>query len=408
MAICVLLGSTARPASAQQSLTDVLTFLLTNRSIPTADFVRDEQAAVETRDTVARFLILDLATLPVSPSSGGFTYRFDPALGTVVRSSDSFGPFFTERSLTSGRARASFGFGYRSTTFDSIDGRDLRDGTLVSTASILRGESAPFDIETVTLRIRTDTMTLTGNYGVTDRLDIGGAIPVVRVNLQGQRVDTYRGRELVQATGSASASGLGDVVVRAKYSLLRAGGSGLALAGEASLPTGSEEDLLGTGRMSLTPRLVGSDERDRVGMHGELGYSFREVSNSLGYALAVTVVAVPRLTLVGELSGLRLGAVRRRRFRAHDRPPERSAGQRLTSPLNPIRTCGPTFSIPRNTVGGSSLKAAKSSRVLPSICTPLSDGVSVIGNVTGWLTPVMVTVPEACGWPPARSYFSSR
>ena len=80
-------------------------FLLTNRSIPTGDFVRDEQAAVETRDILARFLSLELATVPVSPSSGGFTYRLDPALGTVVRSSDSFGPFFTERSLTSGRAR---------------------------------------------------------------------------------------------------------------------------------------------------------------------------------------------------------------------------------------------------------------------------------------------------------------
>ena len=306
LAAGILLSRTAGPASAQQSVTDVLTVLLTNRSIPTGDFVRDERAAVETRDAIARFLLLDLANLPVSPSSGGFTYRLDPTLGTVVRSSDSFGPFFTERSLTSGRTRASFGFGYRSTTFANIDGRDLRDGTLVSTASILRGESAPFDIETVTLRIRTDTMTLTGNYGVTDRLDIGGAIPVVHVSLQGQRVDTYRGREFVQATVSASASGLGDVVVRAKYNMWRDGGSGLALAGEASLPTGSEEDLLGTGGMSLTPRLVGSYERDRLGIHGELGYSFREVSDTLGYALAVTVVAVPRLTIVGELSGLRL------------------------------------------------------------------------------------------------------
>ena len=133
----------------------------------------------------------------------------------------------------------------------------------------------------------------------------------MRVNLQGQRVDTYRGRELVQATGSASASGLGDVVVRAKYNVLRDGGSGLAVAGEARLPTGSEEDLLGTGRTSVTPRLIGSYERDRVGIHGELGYSFREVSDTLGYAVAVTVVAVPRLTIVGELSGLRLGGLGR-------------------------------------------------------------------------------------------------
>jgi len=309
LALCILLGGAAGPASAQQSITDVLTFLLTNRSIQTGDFVRDEQAAAETSDIVARFLILDVATLPVSSSSGGFTYRLDPSLRTVVRSSESFGPFFAERSLTAGRRRASLAIGYRSTTFDNIDGRDLRNGTLVSTASILRGESAPFDIETVALRIRTDTMTLTGNVGVTDRFDIGGAIPFVRVSLQGQRVDTYRGRELVQAIGTASASGLGDAVLRAKYNLLRDGGTGLAIAVETRLPTGREADLLGSGRASLAPRLIGSYEGDRVGVHGELGYSFPGVSDILGYAAAVTVVAVSRLTIVGELSGLRISGL---------------------------------------------------------------------------------------------------
>jgi hypothetical protein len=311
LALSVLLCGSARSTSAQQSMTDVLTFLLTNRSIPTGDFVRDEQAAVDTRDIVARFLTLELATIPVSSSSGGFTYRLDPGLGTVVRSSLSFGPFFTERSLTSGRHQASLGIGYRSTTFSHIDGRDLQDGTLVSTASLLRGTAEPFDVETVALRIRTETMTLTGNYGVTDRLDIGGAIPFVRVNLQGERVDTYRGRALVQATGSASASGLGDVVVRAKYNVLRDGGSGIAVAAEARLPTGDKADLLGAGRTSLMPRLIGSYEGGRLGLHGEVGYSFREVSDTLGYAAAVTVVTVPRLTIVGELSGLRLQGIGR-------------------------------------------------------------------------------------------------
>lgn len=311
MAAGLLLCTDAGPAWAQQSVTDVLTVLLTTRSIPTGDFVRDEQAAVETRDLVARFLLLDLATVPVSSSAGGFTYRFDPALGTVVRTSNSFGPFLTERSLTAGRHQATVAIGYGSTTFDNIDGRDLRDGTLISTASTLRGEAAPFDIETVTLRIRTQTTTLTGNYGVTDRFDVGAAIPLVRVRLEGQRLDTYRGRPLVQATGAASASGLGDVILRTKYNVLRAGASGLAVAGEARVPTGNDDDLLGAGHATLTPRLIGSYERTRVGLHGELGYSFREVSNSLGYAAAVTVVAWPRLTLVGELTGLRFAGLGR-------------------------------------------------------------------------------------------------
>lgn len=310
LAACILSSVAAEPAAGQQSITDVLSFLVTNRSIPTDDFVRDEQAAVATRDTISKLLVLELATLP-SSSAGGFTYRLDPTLGTVVRSSDSFGPMFTERSLMAGQAQASFGVSYRSAMFTNIDGRNLRDGTLVSTASILRGDPEPFDIETVSLRIRTDTMTLTGSYGVTDRLDLSAGVPFVRVSLQGERVDTYRGRTFLQATGSASASGLGDVVLRAKYNVLRDGASGLAVGGEARLPTGDEEDLLGAGRASYTPRLMGSYERDRVGVHGELGYSFQGVSDALGYAAAVTVVAVPRVTLVGEVLGRRLDGLGR-------------------------------------------------------------------------------------------------
>lgn len=174
----LLLAARAQPANAQQSISDVLSFLVTNRSIATGDFVRDEQAAAATRDTISQLLVLELGTLPITSSAGGFAYRLDPTLGTVTRSSDSFGPFFTERSLTTGRGHASLAMSYRSATFDNIDGRDLRDGTLVSTASILRGEPQPFDVETISLRIQTDTMTLSANYGVTDRLDISAAVPL--------------------------------------------------------------------------------------------------------------------------------------------------------------------------------------------------------------------------------------
>src|SRR5687767_125170 len=88
---CLLVAVSVTPASAQQTTIDVLSFLLTNRTIITGDFDRDAQAAATTRDTIATLLIQELATLPVSSSSGGFAYRLDTALGTVIRSSDSFG-----------------------------------------------------------------------------------------------------------------------------------------------------------------------------------------------------------------------------------------------------------------------------------------------------------------------------
>ena len=99
--------ASATPVAAQQTVSEVLSFLLTNRSIPTGDFVQDARAAAATRDTISTFLLVELATLPVTSSASAFTYRLDRNLGTVVRSSDSFGPFLIEWSLTSGPLRGS-------------------------------------------------------------------------------------------------------------------------------------------------------------------------------------------------------------------------------------------------------------------------------------------------------------
>ena len=46
-----------------------------------------------------------LATIPLGSSSGGFSYTFDPALGTFSRESSTFGSAFVERALTAGRGR---------------------------------------------------------------------------------------------------------------------------------------------------------------------------------------------------------------------------------------------------------------------------------------------------------------
>jgi hypothetical protein len=167
----VLLLAAPPPALAQRSVTEVLSFLLTNRSIPTDDAAQDEAAAAATRDTISRFLLLELATLPTLSSSTGFVYRMDRDLGGIpVRSSQSFGPAFVDRSLTVGALRAAVGAAYQETRYDRIDGRSLRDGTLVATASRLTGQTDPFDVETVAIRLRTRTLTLSTNVGRTSRL----------------------------------------------------------------------------------------------------------------------------------------------------------------------------------------------------------------------------------------------
>jgi hypothetical protein len=308
--LALTLGS-ASTAAAQQSLSDALSFLLINRSVVTGDFARDEAAAAATRDTLTTFLLAELNTLPTNSPASGFTYRLDPELGMNVRSSNSFGPFFMERSLTIGKRQMSFGVAYNDATFDNIDGRELRDGTLVATAGRLVGDPQPFDAETLTLRIRTRAVTASGHVGVTDRVDISAAVPLLRVSFDGQRVDTYRGAATLQATAVASTSGIGDVRLGAKYNAFRRGGSGVALAGEARLPTGDTDELLGSGEFLFTPRLIGSLERQRFAVHGDVGYVIGGSSDEVDYAGAFTFVANNRLTLITELIGRRLASAGR-------------------------------------------------------------------------------------------------
>jgi hypothetical protein len=305
----IALLAAAQPAALAQdrSVTDVLSSLLTNRSIPTADAAGDEAAAAATRDTISRFLLLELVTVPTLSSSTGFVYRMDRDLGgTAVRSSQSFGPAFVDRSLTSGALRFAFGAAYQETWFNKIDGRSLTDGTLVSTASRLTGQSEPFDVETVALHLTTRTLTLSANVGATDRLDISAALPLVRLKMSGERIDTLRGTPFLQATAVVDASGVGDLILRGKYNALRAGGTGLAVGAEVRLPTGAEENLLGAGELSFKPRLIGSAELGPVSVHSELGYLLGGLSRELDYNAAVAVAASSRVTFIAELLGRRL------------------------------------------------------------------------------------------------------
>src|SRR3954470_6656509 len=226
-ALAIALVLVASPASAQ-SVTDVLTFLMTNQSVSTGSVERDRQAAQATSTTISRALAANLATLPVTSSSGAFVYRLNPELGTVERATQSFGPFFTERALSGGGHRATFGLTLQQLHFSSLDGRNLRDGSLVTTANQFTDETAPFDVDRLTLNIDASVATLYANVGVTDRLDVSVAAPFVALTLDGTRVNTYRGRTFTQATASARAIGVADLAVRTKYTVFRDDAGGVA------------------------------------------------------------------------------------------------------------------------------------------------------------------------------------
>lgn len=300
----------APSAMAQDpSVKDILSFLLTNRAVSTGDFGRDQQAAEATRDTMARALLLELTTLPITTSSGGFSFRFNPALGTAERVTPSFGPFFVDRATTAGRRQASISFTYRYSSYESLDNQSLGDGTLVTTANKFRDEAAPFDVDTLSLTIRSSTLTVFGNYGITDRLDVGVAVPIVHLTLSGQRVNTYKGAAFEEARGSGHTAGVADIAVRAKLQLLRSTRGQLAGDFELRLPTGAVEDLRGTGRTGYKGALIVSTGPGRVEGHANTSMTFGGISREQAVSGALNVAPSERLTLSVETMARRIEAL---------------------------------------------------------------------------------------------------
>lgn len=303
-------------------------------------------------EQVNQALLTLLSTYPIGTPSGGFTYTFDPVLGTLTRSSESFGPSFSERALTSGRGKVSVGFGYQHAAYDTFEGLNLRQRGdtginfyIQHTDCCSRGTASdstpdgshltpPFEGDLIeaqlALRLTTDSSVIFANYGVSDRFDIGVAVPFVRVGLDAsvlariQRLATrddptvhaFAGADPDQRLFSSSgvAAGLGDIIVRAKYAFTQRRAVGLAAAVEARLPTGDESNLLGTGGVQTRIFGIASIHRGPVSPHFNAGYTFSsdgalpettlrdEMSAAAGFDVAVN----PRVTVSLDVLSRRL------------------------------------------------------------------------------------------------------
>jgi hypothetical protein len=173
----------------------------------------------------------------------------------------------------------------------------------VTTANQFVDEDEPFDVDRLALNIDADVATLHGSSGVSDRMEIGFAVPLVLLRLDGARVNDYRGQVFRQAQASATAIGLADVVIRAKYTLFDEGGAGFAAAVDTRLPTGREADLLGAGTMSWKLSAIGSIERGAVSSHANAGVSLGGLARDFSMAGALAVAASDRVTVTAELLG---------------------------------------------------------------------------------------------------------
>lgn len=294
-----------------QSVAAGLSSLLTDQTPPPAGYVRDRAAAEATFATVAGLFQVELSGIPVASSAGGFVYRFSPAFGTVERASDSFGPFFSERAVRNGRGHLSLSLAYGYAEFETLQGADLTSGTFPTNAARFAAQLQPFSVDTLTLKLERETWTGFASYGVTDRLDVGAAIPVIRLRFSGRRVNSFLDQSTLQSEQAGRATGVGDVVVNARFRLAGEGASGAAVGTDVRFATGREEDLLGAGKNAWRLMGIGSWERGILAFHVNGGFGLGGASREQFWSGAATVAAGLKVSLVAELLGRHLTALHR-------------------------------------------------------------------------------------------------
>jgi hypothetical protein len=272
-------------------------------------------------------LTLGLTTVPLGTGSAGFAYVRDAATGEQLLKSNSFGPVFLDRPLTSGKGQFGIGFHYQHMSFDKLQGIDVREqGLIVESNDVLFLRDGFHQYSRgVTLLDATGSMfVVNGSFGVTDALDIGVVVPILSLDVNAQRVNDYDYtydyqdipslRALVPAPAGriindrrhASATGVGDIGIRVKYAFGQGSTQPVAAAFDLRLPTGNEDNLLGSGKVGGRVQLLGTQ---RIGsfmnVYGQGGYTFNTISDQINYGAAVDVVLLPRkqLTVAFDLLG---------------------------------------------------------------------------------------------------------
>jgi len=314
---------------------------------------RFQESSLQVLDQLNTQLITGIGVPSFNSSVTGFT--FDIERGIPVRTTESLGPLLTERATTLGARKLDLTFTYTRVNFTKLEGKDLNNLELVflrddANGNGVRDTSGPFSFESdiiggakLKVDLTEDIFALIATYGLTSEWDIGIVVPVTHIRLRasaqgpliifdqfGNRGGTSIGglpvhrfgpdstppavslsdETAVSVSGGGDATGLGDIILRTKYNFLRNYDDlvpDLAFLFEIKLPTGDEDQLLGTGGTNLTGLLIGSKTYGHwFTPHVNLGYEIDTKDtqqNTIRYSLGFDARLSSELTAAAAVIG---------------------------------------------------------------------------------------------------------
>jgi hypothetical protein len=310
----------------------------------------------------------ELSLLSIASPASGVLLSFDKSLGVVTRSTESFGPILAERAETIGRHRFLFGAAYQYFSFGSLDGIDLKHLPVVFAHAQFKvgGVNPPYEQDYITsenrINIKANEVTLYGSFGLTNRIDVSVAVPILHVstgivsNAHVVRIAPqpvlpgdpfYSSAFSLTPNGpgyfhffnasdpagsinqvfsnSNSASGIGDVEFRVKGTVINGERTRMALGMDFRTPTGDDKSFLGTGAPGFKPFLAAS-YRARISPHVNLGFEYNgssilagnvgtgksgKLPNQFFYSFGADARVNKRLTVAADLLGTRLSSTQR-------------------------------------------------------------------------------------------------
>jgi Putative MetA-pathway of phenol degradation len=283
---------------------------------------------------------VQVSQLPIASPSSGITFIYDPSLKTFAPSTDeSLGPIVGDRANTIGKRKLFLGFSYQYFNFSTIDGQKMSSIPTVlqhqpfsvpnpqlipscDNQTGLTGTQYAGDpcfvrdyIQTANnIDLRVHQYTIYATYGITSHLDFSVAIPILDIRMAvtsqativplsvtpagvapGNVWHSFNTTNPVLASQcasqnpclkatfseSGSAEGIGDVVLRGKYTVYKGERFAVAAGVDVRLPTGDELNFLGSGTTGVKPFGVVS-YRARVSPHAEVGYEVNGDSTLAG------------------------------------------------------------------------------------------------------------------------------
>ncbi len=279
-----------------------------------------------------------ITLLPLASPASGFTYRYDPATGGLQQLKETFGPVLTERGETIGRHKFYFGATFQRFRFNKLDGVPLHNFPAVFSHQADTGKggvSEPYESQFVStqnsLDLKVNQYTFFGTFGITDRIDLSLAIPVLQIGFNATSNATIQrtvgtepaglgfahffdpsntatslthtfsnnqypnqvAGDLYENPSRNNAAGFGDVVIRLKGTIYRTEYIRLALLTDLRLPTGDERNFLGSGAYGVKPAVAVSIKTGPLTPHVNVGYQWNGSSLLGGDILAGTKSNLP-------------------------------------------------------------------------------------------------------------------